>query len=128
MYDGWLVLDGRAENFPPHPRRDLPFHDDVAAPLRAAHLLGAAELLAAAPDIEVLPGKEIGRPLMQGASALSAPKLGNEEDRRQIAIRDFYLLQLPTFDPEPSSSDPERRPSRGTPTNVDRCWRRGVVA
>lgn len=121
MFDGWLVLDGRPENFPPHPHRELPFHDNVAAPVRAAHLLGAAELLAAGTDIEVLPGREIGRPLMQGVSALSAPKLGTEEDRRQIAIRDFYLLQLPTFDPESLSSVAERRPSQAEPPDVDRA-------
>jgi hypothetical protein len=48
---------------------------------------------------------------MQGASALSAPKLGTEEDRRLIAIRDFYILQLPTFEPERSAGDADRRQS-----------------
>jgi hypothetical protein len=105
MFDGWLILDGRPENFPPHPRRDIAFHDNVSTPVRAAHLLGAAEFLAACPTIDVLPPRDIGRPLMQGASALSAPKLGTEEDRRLVAIRDFYLLQLPTFEPERSTGD-----------------------
>jgi len=111
MFDGWLVLDGRPENFPPHPRLDIPYHDNASTPVRAAHLLGAAEFLASGADIEVLPASNIGRPLMQGASALAAPKLGTEEDRRLIAIRDFYLLQLPTFEPERSSGDADRRQS-----------------
>ena len=111
MFDGWLILDGRPENFPPHPRRDIPFHDNVATPLRASHLLGAAETLATSPAVDVLPAGDIGRPLMQGASALAAPKLGTEEDRRLIAIRDFYLLQLPTFEPERSTGDADRRQS-----------------
>ena len=98
LFDGWLVLDGRAENFPPRPRRDLPFHDNVSTPLHASHLLAAAESLKRDASVEMRPSREIGRPLMQGASALAAPKLGSEEDRRSIAIRDFLLLQLLTFD------------------------------
>ena len=34
---------------------------------------------------------------MQGCSALAAPKLGSDDDRRLIMIRDFFLLQLPSF-------------------------------
>lgn len=114
MFDGWLVLDGRPEHFPPRPRRDIPFHDNASTPVRAAHLLGAAEFLAAGPALDVLPARDIGRPLMQGASALAAPKLGTEEDRSLIAIRDFYLLQLPTFEPQRSTSDVDPRESSPT--------------
>jgi hypothetical protein len=118
MFDGWLILDGRPENFPPHPRRDIPFNDNVSMALRAAHLLGAAEFLSTNPTISILPSKDIGRPLMQGASALSAPKLGSEEDRRLVAIRDFFLLQLPTFDALASMAESDRQygalQSRGT--------------
>lgn len=99
MFDGWLVLDGRRENFPPRPRRDLAYDDSVATPLRASHLLAAAEMLASSPVVGILPAKEIGRPLLQGASALAAPKLGTDEDRQMIAIRDFFILQLPSFVP-----------------------------
>jgi hypothetical protein len=108
MFDGWLVLDGRAEHFPPALRRDIPFHDNVSTPVRASHLLVAAEYLATDPALDALPAKEIGRPLMQGASALAAPKLGTEEDRRLIALRDFYLLQLPTFELAPSAAPADR--------------------
>jgi hypothetical protein len=119
MFDGWLALDGRPENFPPHPRRDIPFNDSVSTPLRAGHLLSAAQFLEGTPDIELLPPREVGRPLMQGASALTAPKLGTEEDRRLIAIRDFYLLQLPTFESERSSSDAAQRHSQPVTAEVE---------
>jgi len=108
MFDGWLILDGRPENFPPHPRRDIPFNDNVSTPLRATHLLAAAEYLESEPHLEALPAKDIGRPLMQGASALAAPKLGTEEDRSLIALRDFFLLQLPTFEPRLSTITSQR--------------------
>ena len=99
MFDGWLVLDGRPEHFPPQPRRDIPWHERVSTMPKASHLLGACEFLAVEPAITMLPARDIGRLLMQGASALAAPKLGSDEDRRLIALRDFFLLQLPTFDP-----------------------------
>jgi len=111
MFDGWLVLDGRPENFPPHPRRDIPFHENVASPLRAAHLLGAAEYLAGDSALDALPGRDIGRLLMQGGSALAAPKLGTEEDRRLIALRDFFILQLPSFESAQESIRANRFPT-----------------
>ena len=100
LFDGWLVLDGRSENFPPRPRRDLPWSEGAAGPVKASHLLAAAVHLDSDSGLSALPSQEIGRPLMQGATALAAPKLGSEEDRRLVQLRDFFLLQLPTFDPE----------------------------
>jgi hypothetical protein len=99
MFDGWLVLDGLREHFPPNPRRDIPFHDSVSMPIRASHLLAAAEFLSAEPELELLAREQIGKPLHQGASALAAPKLGTDDDRRAIVVRDFFLLQIPTFEP-----------------------------
>jgi hypothetical protein len=115
MSDGWLVLDGQPENFPPQPRRDIPFHDNVSTPVRASHLLAAAEYLASEPRIEILPTTDISRLLMQGASAFAAPKLGTAEDRRLIAWCDFFLLQLPTFEPGSDSS----MTSRGAPWGLE---------
>jgi len=100
MFDGWLVLDGRSEHFPPRPERHIPWHDNVSTPLNAIHLLGAAFWLDRGVELISLPPSEIGRPLMQGASALAAPKLGAEDDRRLIALRDFFILQLSGFDPD----------------------------
>jgi hypothetical protein len=112
MFDGWLVLDGRPEHFPPHPRRDFPWHDQVSTPLKASHILGACEFLEQEAVVLELSARDIGRPLMQGCSALAAPKLGSEEDRGLIAVRDFFLLQLPSFEPDLShfTSSPTRRP------------------
>ena len=104
IFDGWLILDGRPENFPPHPRRDIPFHDNVATPVHAAHLLGAVEYLEADPGLLELPGREFGRSLQQGASALAAPKLGTDDDRKRIVIRDFFILQLPRFEASAGSA------------------------
>jgi hypothetical protein len=97
MFDGWLVLDGRPEHFPPHPRRDITWNEEVSIPVKASHLLAACEQLATTNRIVILPASDIGRPLMQGCSALAAPKLGSDEDRKLIMIRDFFLLQLPSF-------------------------------
>lgn len=97
MFDGWLVLDGRPEHFPPQPRRDISWHENVSMPVKASHLLAAYDYLSKEVSIVMLPSAEIGRPLMQGCSALAAPKLGSDEDRRLIMIRDFFLLQLPSF-------------------------------
>ena len=30
---------------------------------------------------------------MQGATALAAPKLGSDDDRKLISLRDFFILQ-----------------------------------
>jgi len=100
VFDGWLIMDGRQENFPPHPRQDIPWHERVSLPLKASHLLGAAMMLDKEVEVQDLPRQEIGRPLMQGATALAAPKLGSDEDRLLIALRDFFILQLKDFDPE----------------------------
>jgi hypothetical protein len=126
MFDGWLALDGRSENFPPRPRRDIPFRDNVSTPVRPSHLLSAAEYLSNDASIDVLPAKDIGRPLMQGASALAAPKLGTEEDRRLIALRDFFLLQLPTFEPGLSILCADRDPDNDS-TNAREAVRDGAI-
>ncbi|MGD9976097.1 MAG: DEAD/DEAH box helicase, partial [Desulfatirhabdiaceae bacterium] len=100
LFDGWLIMDGRPENFPPRPTRDIPWHDRVSLPVKASHLLAAARFLETGCPLRILPVREIAKPLMQGATALAAPKLGSEEDRRLIALRDFFILQLPDFDAE----------------------------
>ena len=126
MFDGWLVLDGKPENFPPHPRRDIPWHDNVAAPVKASHLLAAARCLEDEPAVVLLAAKDIGRPLMQGGSALAAPKLGSEDDRRQIALRDFFILQLrllaiPSREADPGEKSTGALPRRGTSRTCATC-------
>ncbi|MFC1850966.1 DEAD/DEAH box helicase, partial [candidate division CSSED10-310 bacterium] len=55
MFDGWLILDGRSENFPPRPRRDIPWTDTVALPVKASHLLAIVEKIDKDPNLVVLP-------------------------------------------------------------------------
>lgn len=99
LYDGWLVMDGKTWP-PPLPRSDLPVHKNVSVPLKAHHLLGASMALQETQEIVELEKKDIVKPLQQGLSALAAPKFGDSEARRLIKIDKFFLLQLPSFEPE----------------------------
>ena len=65
--------------------------------LKSSHLLAAAIHLDNGLKLVELPPKEVGKPLMQGASALAAPALGTADDRSKIAISEFFLLQLPHY-------------------------------
>lgn len=100
LYDGWLIMDGRQENFPPKPTRDLPLHDRAASPVKASHLLAAALVLEQGISLRLLPPEQFVKPFMQGATALAAPKFGSHDDRMFIGFSDIYILQLPLFDPE----------------------------
>jgi superfamily II DNA or RNA helicase len=97
MFDGWLVLDGKT--WPPAPpRRDLPWSDSVAGPVKAAQLLGALEQLEGNEPVEEWSSsnKGVGRLLQQGISAVAAPKFG--EDRHLVRIPGFFILQLGSFE------------------------------
>lgn len=99
MFDGWLVLDGRTWP-PPAPRRDIPWHDNVAGPVKASHLLAAVEGLECTTDVEEWSkaNKGVGRLLLQGASAIAAPKFG--EDRHVVRIANVFVVQAESFEPE----------------------------
>ena len=89
----WLALDSKT--FPPKTVRDISWHPNASLPLNADHLLRAAiYLLDSEGVIDELPPQEIGRPLLQGITALAAGFLGSDEDRRQINVAEFFLLQL----------------------------------
>ncbi len=104
MFDGWLTLDGRTWP-PPSPRRDLPWDDEVAGPLKASHLLTAVERLGQEPLVDWSShDKGVGRLLLQGASAIAAPKFG--EDRDLIRIPSVFILQLQSFDPAVKQGQP----------------------
>lgn len=90
----WLCLDN--ESFPARTRADLRWSEQASSPITAHHLLAATQALEAA-QISELPVQDIGRPLMQGITALSAGFLGTEADRRAIQIAGFFLLQLESF-------------------------------
>ncbi len=100
MFDGWLVLDGKTWP-PPAPRRDIPWNENVAGPVKASHLLAALELFEHGGAVEEWSKvyKGVGRLLQQGGSAFAAPKFG--EDRQLIRIANVFVLQLATFAPEP---------------------------
>lgn len=100
LYDGWLIMDGRSENFPPTPTKEIPMHDRAASPVKASHLLAAAIQLEQEIEIKPLPPEQFVKPLMQGATALAAPKFGSHDDRMYIGFDDVFILQLPLFDPE----------------------------
>ena len=104
-FDGWLVLDGKTWP-PPTPRRDLPWHENVAGPVKASHLLAAVERLGQdAIDEWSRANKGVGRLLLQGGSAIAAPKFG--EDRHLIRIPSVFILQLHAFGPERATGHPD---------------------
>jgi len=90
----WICLDN--DSFPARTRNDLPWSETASMPITAHHLLAAAQTLEAA-NIYELPHHQVGRPLMQGITALSAGFLGTEADRKAVQIAEFFLLQLETF-------------------------------
>ena len=93
MLNFWLSLDGKT--FPPKVVTDIPWHPDASLPLSAEHLLFAVrQILEEQVLLRELAPKEIGRPLLQGITALAAGFLGSEEDRRLVNVAEFYLLQL----------------------------------
>jgi hypothetical protein len=108
----WLCLD--SEIFPAMTRTDLPWTEGSSVPIGAHHLLAAAQCLECT-MIRELPLQEVGRPLMQGITALSAGFLGTEADRHAIQVGSFFLLQLKSFDLRGSDvSTPEARHTSGS--------------
>lgn len=108
MLNFWLALDGKT--FPADVRTDLGWSENASRPLSAEDLLGTAVRLVDGGVALEERGREIGRPVMQGASAISAGFLGAEADRRSIQVRGFRLLQLASLDlPEPPRLQAERR-------------------
>jgi hypothetical protein len=68
--------------------------------VKATHLLAAVEHLDRQHELEEWSksNKGVGRLLLQGGSAIAAPKFG--EDRHLIRIPHVFILQLPCFEPE----------------------------
>lgn len=119
LFDGWLVLDGKT--WPPAaPRRYIEWHSDSAIPLSAAHLLAALEWLASGSGVAEWSktNKGVGRLLLQGASAIAAPKFGVDRDR--IRIPTVFVLQLNAFAPQPPVSHSLAQPEPTGP-------RRGIA-
>ena len=93
----WLCLDNAS--FPAKSRTDLDWSESASMPISAHHLLAAAQKLESI-SVNELSREQIGRPLMQGITALSAGFLRTEADRSAIQIAEFFLLQLESFTPE----------------------------
>jgi hypothetical protein len=91
----WLALDSKT--FPAATRTGLAFSEDASRPIAAEDLLTASRCLV--DEDTVL--EELGdmrRPLLQGASAISAGFFEAEPDRRAIAVSGFRILQLRRID------------------------------
>ena len=96
LFDGWLVLDGKTWP-PPSPRRDLPWHENVAGPVKASHLLAAVVHLEGTVVKDWSESNRgVGRLLLQGGSAIAAPKFG--DDRHLVRIPSVFVLQLASLD------------------------------
>jgi superfamily II DNA or RNA helicase len=91
----WLALDGKT--FPAATRTDLAFAEDASRPIAAEDLLAISRRLVDE-DTALEELGDMRRPVLQGASAISAGFLGAEPDRRAIAISGFRLLQLRQLD------------------------------
>lgn len=89
----WLVLDSKT--WPPAIRKDISWQEQASLPVKADILLQAVQqLLDEQIPLQELPPQQVGRPLQQGATAISAGFFGSEDDRKQIAIGRFFLLQM----------------------------------
>lgn len=95
----WIGLD--AKTFPPFITKDIGWHENASQPISAEHLLHTViRFFDRDINVKELPPQEVGKPLMQGVTAMAAGYLGSEDDRRLISIGKFFLLQLNHFLPE----------------------------
>jgi len=91
----WLTLDNTT--FPAEIRTDLAFSEEASRPISAEDLRTAlARVIDGDTALEEL--DDMRRPILQGASAISAGFLGAEPDRRAIAVSGFRVLQLKNFE------------------------------
>ncbi len=91
----WLSLDSKT--FPAATRTGLAFSEGASRPITAEDLLAASRRLVDE-DTALEELGDMRRPLLQGASAISAGFLDAEPDRRAIAVSGFRLLQLHRID------------------------------
>ncbi|WP_225781266.1 DEAD/DEAH box helicase [Xenophilus sp. Marseille-Q4582] len=91
----WLALDRKT--FPAATRAGLAFSEDASRPIAAEDLLAVSRRLVDE-DTALEELGDMRRPLLQGASAISAGFFEAEPDRRAIAVSGFRLLQLRRID------------------------------
>jgi superfamily II DNA or RNA helicase len=87
----WLALDSKT--FPAATRTGFAFSEDASRPIAAEDLLAVSRRLVDE-DTALEELGDMRRPLLQGASAISAGFFEAEPDRRAIAVSGFRLLQL----------------------------------
>lgn len=91
----WLALDSKT--FPAATRTGLAYTEDASRPITAEDLLAVSRrLVDEGAALEEL--GDMRRPLLQGASGISAGFFEAEPDRRAIAVSGFRLLQLRRID------------------------------
>jgi hypothetical protein len=91
----WLALDSKT--FPAATRTGLGFSEDASRPIAAEDLLAMSRRLIDE-DTALEELGDMRRPLLQGASAISAGFFEAEPDRRAISVGGFRLLQLRRID------------------------------
>jgi len=91
----WLALDSKT--FPAATRTGFAFSEDSSRPIVAEDLLVVSRRLVDENTALEEMG-DVRRPLLQGASAISAGFFDAEPDRRAIAVSGFRLLQLRRID------------------------------
>lgn len=91
----WLALDSKT--FPAATRTGLAFSEDASRPIAAEDLLAVSRRLVDE-DTALEELRDMRRPLLQGASAISAGFFEAEPDRRAIAVGGFRILQLRRID------------------------------
>lgn len=91
----WLALDSKT--FPAATRTGLAFFEDASRPIAAEDLLAVSRRLVDE-DTALEELGDMRRPLLQGASAISAGFFEAEPDRRAIAVSGFRLIQLRRID------------------------------
>jgi hypothetical protein len=91
----WLALDSKT--FPAATRTGLAVSEDASRPVSAEDLLAVSRRLVHG-DVALEEMGDVRRPLLQGASAISAGFFEAEPDRRAIAVSGFRILQLRRMD------------------------------
>jgi len=103
LLNQWLVLDGKS--WPPRVAKNLPWKENASFPVTAHHLLVASRAVVDGTiALETLAPAEIGRPLQQGITAVSAGFFGDDEARKNVKLDHFFLLQLESFEDRNLSS------------------------
>lgn len=90
----WIGLDGKT--FPPPVRNDLNYSPTASRPIDPESVLAAVGFALSAEVSFIERGNTALRPLVQGATAISAGFLDNAADRAAVQLGKYRLLEIPT--------------------------------